>query len=383
MSKKEKVIPYGHQWIDKKDAEEVLRVLRSDWLTQGPKVEEFERAVARYCKVKFAVAVSSGTAALHSAYAVAGIKTGDEVITTPLTFAATANCIVFCGGRPVFADIQKDTLNIDPREIEKKITKKTKAIAIVDFAGHPCDYEEIKKIAKKHKLLIIEDAAHSLGSEYKRRRIGGFSDLTILSFHPVKTITTGEGGMLLTNNKNLYNKLKIFRHHGIAKKPQKGGWYYEIEKPGYNYRLTDFQSALGVSQLKKIDKFIKRRREIVLKYNKAFKDINEIIVPEERNYVKSAWHIYVIQLKLEKLKAGRRKVFEELQKEKIGTQIHYIPLHLQPFYNKKFGYKKGDFPVAENYYQRAITLPLFPKIKNEEVDRVIKIVKKIINFYKK
>jgi len=383
MLNKKKIIPYGHQWIDKKDIKEVVKVLRGDWITQGPNVERFERAVAKYCRVKYAVAVSSGTAALHAAYTAAGIKTGDEVITTPLTFAATANCIVFCGGKPVFVDIQKDTLNIDPKKIEEKITKKTKAIAVVDFAGHPCDHDEIKKIAKKHKLLIIEDAAHSLGSKYKDKRIGSLADMTILSFHPVKIITTGEGGMVLTNNKDFYEKLKIFRHHGTIKKPQKGGWYYEIEKPGYNYRLTDFQCVLGLSQLKKIDKFIKKRREILRRYNKAFKGINEIIAPTERDYVKSAWHIYPIQLNLGKLKVSRKKIFEELQKKGIGVQVHYIPLHLQPFYKKKFNYKKEDFPTAEKYYERAITLPLFPKMINKEINKVIQIIKKLIKPYKK
>jgi UDP-4-amino-4,6-dideoxy-N-acetyl-beta-L-altrosamine transaminase len=378
-----KTIPYGHQWINEKDIKEVVKVLKSDWITQGPKVEEFEKAIAKYCRVKYAVAVSSGTAALHAAYAVAGIAPGDEVITTPLTFAATAYAVSHLGGKPVFVDVQEDTLNIDPTKIEEKINKKTKAVAPVDFRGHPCDYDGIIKIAKKHKLLIIEDAAHSLGSEYKGKRIGSFADFTILSFHPVKAITTGEGGMILTNRKDFYEKLKIFRHHGIIKKPEKGGWYYEIENPGYNYRLTDFQCALGLSQLKKINKFIKKRREIVEKYNDAFKDIEEIITPTERNYVKSAWHIYVIQLCLEKLKVDRKKMFEELQKEGLGVQVHYLPLHLQPLYRKKFGYKKGDFPVAEIYYQRAITLPLFPKMTGREVNKVIKSVKKVIDLYKK
>jgi len=327
-------IPYGRQWIDEKDIREVVKVLKSDWITQGTKVEEFEKAVAKYCGAKYAVTVSSGTAALHSAYSVAGIGVGDEVITSPITFAATANAVVYCGGKPVFADIQKDTFNIHPKEIGKKITKKTKAITPVDFAGHPCDLNEIKKIAKKYNLLIIEDAAHALGSEYRGKKIGNLTDMTILSFHPVKHITTGEGGMILTNNKDFYEKLKIFRNHEIVKKPKKGGWYYEIEKPGFNYRLTDFQCALGISQLKKIDKFIKRRREIVAKYNEAFKDVKEIITPAERKYVKSAWHIYPIQLNLEKLKVNRKRIFEELQKEGIGVQIHYIPLHLQPFYRK-------------------------------------------------
>jgi len=383
MLNKKKIIPYGHQWIDEKDIKEVVKVLKSDWITQGPNVEEFEKKIAEYCKVKYAVAVSSGTAALQAAYTVAGIGSGDEVITTSLTFAATANMIVQCGGKPVFADIQGDTLNIDSKEIEKKITNKTKAVAPVDFAGQPCDYGEIKKIAKENKLLIIEDAAHALGAEYKGKKIGSFADMTILSFHPVKAISTGEGGAILTNNKNFYEKLKLFRHHGIVKKPEKGGWYYEIESPGYNFRITDFQCALGISQLKKINKFIKKRREIVKKYNEAFRDIKEIIIPTERDYVKSAWHIYPIQLRLEKLKVDRKKIFEELRKKGLGVQVHYLPIHLQPFYRKKFGYKKGDFPIAESYYERAITLPLFPRMTSKEVNRAIKTIKKTINFYKK
>jgi len=371
-------IPYGHQWIDNKDIQEVVKVLKSDWVTQGPKIEEFEKAVAQYCGAKYGVAVSSGTAALHAAYSVAEISAGDEIITTPLTFAATANAIIYCGGKPVFADVQEDTLNIDPKEIEKKITKKTKAIAPVDFAGHPCDYQEIFKIAKKYKLLVIEDAAHSLGSKYRGKKIGSFSDMTILSFHPVKAITTGEGGMILTNNKNFYKKLKIFRHHGVVKKPKMGGWYYEIEDPGYNYRLTDFQCALGLSQLKKLDKFIKRRKEIVIKYNQAFENIKEIIVPTEKSYANVARHFYIIQLRLDKLKTSRKKIFEQCQKNGLGVQVHYIPLHSQPFYRKKFDYKIGDFPITEKYYQRAITLPLFPKMLDRDIKRVIEIVKKIL-----
>ncbi|MGA2418072.1 MAG: UDP-4-amino-4,6-dideoxy-N-acetyl-beta-L-altrosamine transaminase [Candidatus Staskawiczbacteria bacterium] len=370
----EKIIPYGHQWTDNSDIKEVVKVLKSDWLTQGPKIKEFEKAVARYCKVKYAVAVSSGTSALYLAYAASGIKSGDEVITTPLTFAATANMIFFCGAKPVFADIEKDTLNIDPKEIEKKITSETKAIAVVDFSGHPCDYDEIFKIAKKHKLLVIEDACHALGAEYKGKKIGSFTDMTILSFHPVKHITTGEGGMILTNNKNFYEKLKILRNHGIVKWPKKGSWYYEIENPSFNCRITDIQCALGLSQSKKIGQFIKRRREIVAIYNEAFKNIKEIIIPIEKDYAKSSWHIYPIQVPA----ADRRRIFEALQENGIGVQVHYMPLHLHPFYKNKFGYKEGDFPIAEEYYERAITLPLFPKMTNEQVHRVIKTVEKII-----
>lgn len=370
---KKSIIPYGHQWIDKDDIKEVVKVLKTDWLTQGPKVEEFEKAVAKYCGAKYGVAVSSGTAALHLAYIAAGIKSGDEIITTPLTFAATSNMIIACGARPVFIDIEKDTLNINPEEIEKKITRKTKAIVPVDFSGHPCNYDEIIKIAKKHKLLVIEDACHALGAEYKDKKIGSFNDMTILSFHPVKHITTGEGGMILTNNKDFYEKLKIFRHHGIVKKPEKGGWYYEIENIGYNYRLTDFQCALGLSQLKKIDGFVKRRREIVATYNKAFKHIKGIITLAEKDYTESSWHIYPIQVQ----GVDRRKMFEQLQENGIGVQVHYIPLHLQSFYKKRFAYKKGDFPIAEKYYEKAITLPLFPGMTDENVKYIIKTIKKI------
>lgn len=813
MAKRPTIIPYGHQWIDEKDIKEVVKVLKSDWLTQGPKVETFEKAVAKYCGAKYGVAVSSGTAGLHSAFVAAGINTGDEIITTPLTFAATANTMVFCQAKPIFVDVEADTLNINPEFVEGLITKKTKAIVPVDFAGHPAEYDKILKIAKKHNLLVIEDACHALGAEYKNKKIGSLADMTVLSFHPVKHITsvtydtpvlikidgitklvrigqlmdfminsywepdgyeclafnrngkiswqkvkafikhdthteilkinlekgreveitkshsvftiknnkvkeilgrnlkigdylivprklpipnsliqeidvlnyikrdnikynqkkiilksnkqgggggkpinrkikineelckllgyfvaegsynldkiggglrftfglhekntfvkevkkifrsiwpnfrvniiqdkknhkctvlcggllhsdlfkniacgknvydkgipdiiwetndknklsfieglingdgheriingsrsrklkvasenlanglhyllltlgiqsrlekekyyskkgklcysyvceilgfdkqitakensipveflslnnksswhqknrirhkksisiktlkswlnnqeincpkfllediavlkikkigkrilhdfvydfevkglqnfiggygaiclhnTGEGGMALTNNKDFYEKLKVFRHHGIIKKPQKGKWYYEIENPGFNYRLTDFQCALGLSQLKKIDKFIKRRREIVEKYNKAFSKIKEIIIPIEKEYARSSWHIYPVQLKT----GDRRKVFDALQKQGIGCQVHYMPLHLHPFYRNKFGYKRGDFPEAEKYYERAITLPLFPKMTEKDIGKVIKIFKKVIS----
>ena len=369
-----KKIPYSHQWIDNKDIKEVVKVLKSDWLTQGPKVEEFEKAIAKYCNAKYGVAFSSGTSALYAAYKTAGIKEGDEVVTTPLTFVATSNMISVLGAKPVFVDVEQDTLNINPELIERLITSRTKAIATVDFAGVSCDYDKILKIAKENKLLLVEDACHALGTEYKGRKLGSFADIAIVTFHPVKHITTGEGGVALTNNKNFYEKLKIVRNHGIIKKPEKGGWYYEVKEPSFNFRITDIQCALGISQLKKIDRFLKRRREIIAKYNKAFKDVKEIILPTEKNYLKTARYIYPIQVK----KQNRKKVFSNLQEQGIGIQIHYMPLHLHPFYKKRFEYKKGDFPIAEEYYERAITIPLFPKMTNREVDYVIKSVKKAV-----
>ncbi|MDP2641150.1 MAG: UDP-4-amino-4,6-dideoxy-N-acetyl-beta-L-altrosamine transaminase, partial [Candidatus Yanofskybacteria bacterium] len=322
-----KNIPYGHQWIDRSDIASVARILKSDWLTQGPMVEQFERAIAQYCGAKYAVAFSSGTAALHAAYKAAGIQAGDEVITTPLTFAATANGVVYCGGTPVFVDINEQTLNIDPQEIERKITKKTKAIAPVDFGGKPCEYKEILRIAKKHKLLVIEDASHALGAEYKGKRIGSIADMTIFSFHPVKLITTGEGGMVLTNSKTFYESLKIFRSHGIVKKPEQGGWYYEIEDLGYNYRLSDIQCALGVSQASKISRFVEGRRKIAAAYDRAFQDIKALILPKEGAGSKSAYHIYPIQVRTELLKVGRREIFDALKERRLGVQVHYIPVH--------------------------------------------------------
>ncbi len=371
---KNKFIPYGHQSIDKDDIKAMVEVLKGDWLTCGPKVLEFEGKLARYSGAKYAVAVSSGSTALSLAYLAAGIGNGDEVITTPLTFAATSNCLVHLGAKPVFVDIEADIFNIDPELVERAITKKTKAIAIVDFGGHPCDFDKIKAIARKYRLLIIEDAAHAVGSKYKGKKVGSLAGLTIFSFHPVKTMTTAEGGAVLTNSKEFYDKMKMLRHHGVEKKPEKGGWYYEINQPGYNYRITDIQCALGISQLKKLDKFIKRRREIVEKYNFAFADLKNIILPVEKSYAQSSWHIYPIQIKT----GDRQEIFDKFKEEGIGVQVHYIPLHLQPFYQTKFGYKQGDFPVAEKYYNRAITLPLYPAMTEEQIAKVIKVVKEII-----
>jgi len=377
-------LPYGHHWIDDKDIASVVEILKSNWITQGPRVDEFERGVAEYCGAKYAVAVSSGTAALHAACAVAGISQGDEAITTTITFVATANAVVYCGGKPVFADISEDTLNINPEEIRKRLSPRTKALLPVDFTGQPADLDEIMAIAKERGLVVIEDASHALGAEYKERKIGSLSDMTIFSFHPVKHITTGEGGMILTNNKEFYEKLKIFRHHGIVKDNlDNGPWHYQIYNPGHNFRITDFQCALGISQLKKLEFFIQRRREIAAKYNDAFSKMEGIIIPFEEDFIKAVYHIYVIQLRTEKLKVGRKEIFEALRAENIGVNVHYMPLHLHPYYQRQFGYKKGDYPKAERYYERAITLPIFPKMNDEDVKDVIEAIHKVIHYYRK
>jgi len=378
-----KFIPYGHQYIEKDDIDEVLKVLRSDWITQGPKVKEFEDVLCKYTGAKYAVCVCNATAALHLACIVAGINIGDEVITPPITFVATANSIIYCGGTPVFADIQADTVNVDPVEIKKKINKKTKAIIPVHFAGHPCDLEEIYEIAGKHNLVVIEDASHALGAEYRGSKIGSckYSDMTVFSFHPVKLITTGEGGAILTNRKDLYEKLVLLRNHGITKDKSKfinfniltdGDWYYEMQDLGFNYRLTDIQCALGINQLKKLDSFIKKRKKIVDIYNSAFSNNNNFILPIKRPEIKSAWHIYYLRLK----KSHKRlRLFNYLREKKIGCQIHYIPVYLQPYYRKKFRYRNGLCPKAENYYQQTITLPLYPHLINSEIYYIIKTVK--------
>lgn len=381
-----KSIPYGHQLIDSGDIREVGRALKSDWITQGPKIKEFEEALAVYTGARYAVAVSSGTAALHIACLAAGIKARDEVITSPVTFLASANSVLYCGGKPVFADVQHDTINIDPDEIEAKICKKTKALMPVHFAGHPCDMDEISAIAGRSGLTVIEDAAHALGAKYKGSKIGAckHSDMTILSFHPVKSITTGEGGAVLTNKKDLYEKLLMLRNHGISKDrsrfvhrdPQSSGsWYYEMQCLGFNYRITDFQSALGISQLEKIDKFMEMRREIAAFYTEKLSAMDEIILPAERGYVTSARHIFCIRVKEA---PERRRVFEELRRSGIGVQVHYIPVYLQPYYEKEFKYNPGLCPAAEDYYSKAITLPLYPALTKEQAKRVVYGLKKII-----
>jgi len=392
-SVRHRFLPYSHQWIDDEDINAIVKALRNDWITQGPKVNEFEKELADYCGAKYAVAFSSGTAALHATYFVAGIKEDDEIITSPITFLSTANAALFLHARPVFVDIEKDTGNVDPDLIEEAITEKTKAIVPVDYGGHPVNLEKISKIAKKHNLLVIEDACHALGAEYRCNsqldkwiKVGSYkySDMTIFSFHPVKSITTGEGGAVLTNNKEFYERLIMFRQHGVIKDKTKfkvnpgsvpGDWYYEMQLLGYNYRLTDIQCALGISQLKKLNKFIQRRREIVEIYKDAFKNNDFFDLLQEKDYAKSSWHLYPIRLK-DKYKDKKREIFAKLREKGLGVQVHYIPVYWQPYY-QKLGYKKGICPNAEDFYKREISIPLYPAMSDEDIKYVIKKIAEI------
>jgi len=382
-----KFIPYGKQYIDDDDINAVVEVLRSDFLTTGPMVKKFEEALADYLGVKHVVVLSNGTAALHAACFSAGIGPGDEVITTPITFAASANAVLYCGGTPVFADIDPLTYNIDPQSIENQITERTKAIIPVHFTGQPCDMEAILKIAKKYNLIVIEDGAHVLGAEFKGDVLGCSGNMMTLSFHPVKHITTGEGGAVVTNDEELYKKLKLFRSHGITKdyidlNHSTEPWYYEQHELGYNYRISDIQCALGVNQLKKNPDFLKKRRAIADQYNDAFEHIEGIVLQKQIENVNSSWHIYLIQLELEKLSVGRSVIFNALRDSNLGVNVHYIPVYYHPYY-RNLGYEKGICPKAENLYERIITIPLFPTMTKNEVDYVIETVKKIILKYKK
>lgn len=383
LAKKE-FIPYASQWLDEDDVRRVTDVLRGKWITQGPAIQEFESHVARYCGAKYAVAVATGTAALHCAAFAAGVGKEDEVITTPLTFAASANCVTYLGGAVRFADINPETLSIDPPEIRKQITLRTKAVIPVDFAGHPAEMDEIMSLAKEKGLIVITDAAHSLGATYRGKRVGSLADMTILSFHPVKHITTGEGGMILTDNKDFYEKALLFRSHGITNNKalllnkDEGDWYYEMQALGYNYRITDLQCALGMSQLSKLDGFVARRREIVDFYNRSFSDIEEIVTPTELSHVSSSYHLYVLRFKLDRLRISRRQIFDKLRACGIGVHVHYIPVHLQPYYRQHYGYKRGDYPHAESYYENCLTIPLFPRMSQQDMDRVVASVREII-----
>lgn len=377
-----KMIPYGRQTIEEDDVQAVVDVLRSDYLTTGPKIAEFEKMIADYVGAKYAVAISNGTSALHAACFAAGIQPGDEVITTPLTFAASSNCVLYCGGTPVFADVDPKTYNIDPEDIRRKITDKTKAIIAVHLAGQPCDMDEIHKIAKEHDLLVIEDGAHALGSMYKGKKVGTLSDMTTFSFHPVKPITTGEGGMIVTDNEEFYKKMMLFRSHGITRDENlmtrnDGPWFYQQLDLGYNYRITDIQCALGCSQMKKLDRFLSRRKEIVARYNEAFADCENIVTPYQLPETESGWHLYIVQVK----NCDRRKVFEALREQGIAVNVHYIPVYMHPYY-QEHGYKEIHCRKAEEVYSHIISLPLYPTLTEEQQEFVIQGIKQCVEHAK-
>ena len=381
-------IGYGRQSIDDADIQAVVDVLKSDFLTCGPKLEEVERKLCEITGAKYAVLISNGTAALHAACYAAGIQNGDEVITTPITFAASANCALYCGARPVFADINPETYNISPEKIEEKITDRTKAVVAVDFTGQAVELDQIREICQKHHLILIEDGAHSIGTKYNGTPVGSIADLTTFSFHPVKTVTAGEGGAVLTNDEEFYKKLLLFRSHGITRnenwmsgKPE-GGWYYEQMELGMNYRMTDIQAALLGSQLDRLETFAKRRREIVRMYDEAFQEMPEIIVQKEIPQSDTVRHLYLLRLNPEHLKAGRKEIFDALTAENIGCNVHYIPVYYFPYY-QKLGYQKGLCPNAEALYERLITIPLYFGMSDEDVQNVIQAVKKVLNYYRK
>jgi UDP-4-amino-4,6-dideoxy-N-acetyl-beta-L-altrosamine transaminase/dTDP-4-dehydrorhamnose reductase len=398
------MLPYGRQLIDEDDIEAVVHVLKSPYLTQGPKVAEFETDVCHAVDAEFGAACNSGTSALHMACLAAGVSPGDEVITSPNTFVASANCVLYCGAKPVFADIDSKTYNISPEQIERRITKQTKAIIPVHFAGQSCDMEAIRDVVTEaekkygHKIYIIEDACHALGSIYKSRKVGScaFSDMTVMSFHPVKHITTGEGGMVLTNDDDIIKRIRRLRSHGLtsdpgeflnkdlayqgkeADDPSPNPWYYEQVSLGFNYRITDIQCALGISQLKKLGRFVKRRREIVDIYNEAFANKQFIQIPYEDKKGVSNFHLYVLLFDFAAMKMSRAQMILELRQRGIQTQVHYVPVHLQSYYRKHFRTGWGDCPRAEAYYQRCLSLPLHPSMVDQDVNRVAREVNKLV-----
>lgn len=382
-------IVYGGQWIKEDDIDAVCETLRSPLITCGPKVEEVERSLEKYTTAKHAVVVSNGTAALHCACIAAGIEPGDEVITTPLTFAASANCALYCGAKPVFADINPETYNIDPNSIETHITDRTKAIVAVDFTGQAVEIERIRNICDKNNIIFIEDAAHAIGTKYNGRPIGSLADMTCFSFHPVKTITAGEGGAITTNDDELYKRLLLAHTHGITHDenlmegaPHEGMWYYEQISLGYNYRMTDFQAALLLSQLKKLEGFKKRRQEIVKKYDRAFREMPEIIIQQEISRSDTCRHLYIIRLDLEKLTCTRRQFFDAMSAENVQCQVHYVPVYWFPYY-QHMGYRRGLCPNTEEVYKGIMSIPLYPRMTDQDVDDVIAAVAKVVKNYRK
>jgi len=384
---RERMLPYGRQSIDEDDIAAVVKVLGSDWLTTGPKVAEFEVAFSEFVGAKEAIAVSNGTAALHAAMYALDIGPGDEVIVTPMTFAASANCIVYCGGMPVFADVDPDTLLLDPESIESKITLSTKAIVAVDYAGQPCDYDALQSIADRYNLAIVDDACHAVGGNYKGRAVGTLATLNTFSLHPVKHLTTGEGGVITTDDKYLAARMRTFRNHGITtdhrQREQQGSWFYEMIDLGYNYRLTDFQSALGISQLRKLPDWVKRRRAIAHYYDERFAEMSGVTPLSVRKDAVHAYHLYVVRLDLDQLSVDRAAIFAALRAEGIGVNVHYVPVHLHPFYRKNYATEPGLCPVAERAYEKILTLPLFPHMSDDDATDVVDAVEKVLGCYQK
>jgi len=375
------MIPYGRQWVDEDDVSAVADVLRSDWLTTGPKVAEFEESFAQVVGARHAVAVNSGTAALHATLHALGVRPGDEVIVPAMTFAATANCVIFQGATPVFADVDPDRLLLRPDEIEIRCTPRTRAVIAVDYAGHPANYEAICEICLKHGLSLVADACHALGALYKGQPVGTLADLSAFSFHPVKHITTGEGGMVTTNDPNLARRMRIFRNHGITsdhrERERRGSWYYEMVELGWNYRITDIQCALGLSQLKKLPRFLERRREIAVRYDRFFQSLNGIRPLVLASDVTHAYHLYVVRVDPKLIGKDRDRLYRELRAEGIGVNVHYLPVHLHPYYRGRLNTGEGMCPVAEEAARHILSLPIHPGMNDAQVDAVCNAIRKL------
>lgn len=385
---REKPIYYGRQCIEEDDIQAVTETLRSDLITCGPKAEALEKKLCEVTGAKYAVVVANGTAALHLAALAAGFQQGDEVIVSSITFAASSNCVLYCGATPVFADIRPDTYNIDPESVEKLITPRTKGIVAVDFTGQAVEHDALRRICREHNLILIEDAAHAIGTRYKGQPVGSIADMTCFSFHPVKTVTGGEGGAITTNDEQLYRRLLRVRTHGITRRqdemvhPTDDPWYNEQVELGYNYRITDFQAALILNQLHKLGRFSARRSEIVKRYNEAFAQMPELFVQREIPESDTTRHLYILRLKLDKLTCTRRQFFDALYAEHTCPQVHYLPVYWHSYY-EKLGYRKGLCPNAEKYYEEVMSIPLYYSLTDEDVEDVIHAVKKVIEYYRK
>tara|TARA_B100000686_G_C16731559_1_gene940979 strand:+ start:483 stop:1646 length:1164 start_codon:yes stop_codon:yes gene_type:complete len=386
------MISYGRQYIDNSDVKAVSKVLKSDWLTQGPQIAKFEEALKKKFSAKYCSVVSNGTAALHLAGKALGWKKGDIVLTTPITFLATSNCILYSRATPNFVDICPISYNIDVNKLEKKIknlnvhSKKVVAIIATDYAGHPCDWKSLKEISLKYKVKLINDNCHAIGAKYNNDKNYAvkYADIVTHSYHPVKNITSGEGGAILTNQKKIYEKIRLLRSHGITKDPKQmkvnhGPWYYEMQELGYNYRITDIQCALGINQLKKIDKFIKRRREIAKIYNGFFSKYIAFSIPTIRENSSHAYHLYPLQIDFDEIKISKKQLFNSMKSKNINLQVHYVPVHLHPYYKKMYNFKVGDFPVAEKFYKNEVSLPIYFSLKDKQIFNIINLIKKFCN----